>query len=622
MKAARRFRRVLINRRMQWLLDGLCGATALTFAYMLRFDGVIPSFDRWPLLFGVTALLFITPALFSVAGGYRATWQYFGRRDFAILAIRALPINVAMFLLRVIAPKYLATPYTVIIANYFLVLALSSAVRMLRRLDHELVHRQIGTQRILIVGTAPTLLGAVHQLQLLYARNLVGIVIDDTSLVRMKVAGIPILGQSSDLRSILGRHRVDMVFLCSADYPAIQEVIRIASDLDVPVNLLPSPLDLTSNRVRVSKTLTVNSLHSDDKLCTPDLSPAVVQCLTGRTVLVTGAGGSIGSEIVRQICQIPLTSLLMLDHNENSLFELLNEIGRTPNRIPVVADIRDRAALRNLFASHRPEVILHAAAYKHVPMMELNPCEAVLNNVCGTSEIIEAAVAFSAERVVMISSDKAVRPSSVMGATKRLAEIVVQQRANGSGSGEQLTNFACVRFGNVLGSRGSVLPIFLKQIFAGGPVTVTHEEMTRYFMTIPQAVSLVLQAATLASNGDIYMLDMGDPVRIMDFARELIELSGLTPGKDVHIEVVGSRPGEKLHEQLWDEDAHVTPTAISCVYRVRGTDVDSSFPVLLEELIDAARARQVEKVHTLLHKLPIDFLTEKKSDIAAVLTRT
>jgi FlaA1/EpsC-like NDP-sugar epimerase len=253
--------------------------------------------------------------------------------------------------------------------------------------------------------------------------------------------------------------------------------------------------------------------------------------------------------------------------------------------------------------------------------MELNPCESVLNNVGGTRELVDAAVEFYAERFVMISSDKAVHPSSVMGATKRVAEIVVQQQASLIDNSKPRTHFACVRFGNVLGSRGSVLPIFLRQIASGGPVTVTHEDMTRYFMTIPQAVRLVLEAATLASAGDVYMLDMGDPVRIMDFARDVIELSGLTLGRDIHIEVVGTRPGEKLHEQLWSEDAHVVPTEFAHVFRVRAQKVDASFPNLLASLIDAARDRRPDDVLSLLHSLPIHFLIEQSNPIAAVLTR-
>ena len=620
-RIAPRIKPWLIRRPTQWILDGICGATAILLAYLFRFDFAIPQPEWLVALTWAGVLFVVTPVAFSIAGGRRATWQFFGHRDFARLAIRALPISLVMILLRAFVSGRWLVPYSVAVMGYVLVLALVSCLRMTRRLEHELLLRQSGSERVLIVGTPPTLLGAIRQLQPLYGQGLIGIVIDDDSLHQMRVAGISVLGQCSELRAIVARQRIDLLFLCSADFPNMAEIIRVASEFEITVKLLPSPQDLIDNRVRVSRNLTVDSLDNRDRCSTGRISPVVAQCLSGRTVLVTGAGGSIGSEIARQVSSLGLKKLIVLDNNENSIFELLNELGRRPSLMPVIADIRNRDAIRHLFATERPDVILHAAAYKHVPMMELNPCEAVTNNVGGTSVLVQAAVEFYSERLVMISSDKAVHPSSVMGATKRVAEIVVQQQASKIEDSKPQTHFACVRFGNVLGSRGSVLPIFLKQIANGGPVTVTHEDMTRYFMTIPQAVRLVLEAATLASAGDVYMLDMGDPVRIMDFAREVIELSGMVPGKDIDIQVVGTRPGEKLHEQLWNEDAHVVPTEFAHVFRVRAPKVDPSFPYLLGGLIEAAQERRPDDVLSLLHSLPIHFLTEQSNPIAAVLTR-
>jgi FlaA1/EpsC-like NDP-sugar epimerase len=612
----------LIRRPTQWLLDGICGSVAVVLAYLLRFDFTIPQPVRIAALAWAAVLFVATPIAFSLAGGRRATWQFFGHRDFLRLTARALPITLIIIILRAFLPGHAFVPYSVAVMDYVLVLGLASCLRMTRRLEHELLLRQTGAERVLIVGTTPTLLGAIRQLQPLYGQGLIGIVIDDDSLHMMRVAGISVLGQCSELRAIVARQHIDLIFLCSADFPNMAEIIRVASEFEITVKLMPSPQDLIDNRVRVSRNLTVDSLDHRDRRSTDRMSPVVAQCLSGRTVLVTGAGGSIGSEIARQVSSLDLKKLIVLDNNENSIFELLNELGRRPSLMPVIADIRNRDAIRNLFATERPDVILHAAAYKHVPMMELNPCESVTNNVAGTSVLVQAAVEFYSERLVMISSDKAVHPSSVMGATKRVAEIVVQQQASKTVDDSMpRTHFACVRFGNVLGSRGSVLPIFLRQIANGGPVTVTHEDMTRYFMTIPQAVRLVLEAATLASAGDVYMLDMGDPVRIMDFAREVIELSGMVPGKDIDIQVVGTRPGEKLHEQLWNEDAHVVPTEFAHVFRVRAPKVDPSFPYLLGTLIEAAQERRPDDVLSILHSLPIHFLAEQSNPIAAVLTR-
>jgi FlaA1/EpsC-like NDP-sugar epimerase len=327
-------------------------------------------------------------------------------------------------------------------------------------------------------------------------------------------------------------------------------------------------------------------------------------------VLITGAGGSIGSEISRQVSRLGVNKAILLDRDENSIFELQNQLaesGSSSQIVPLVADIRDRQQMRHIFERHRPEVVLHAAAFKHVGIMEQNPCEAVLNNVMGTRYLAEMAIEFEAKRFLMISTDKAVKPTSVMGATKRVAELLVRSlAASNDGRDPQI---ACVRFGNVVGSRGSVVPIFLRQIAAGGPVTITHEEMTRYFMTIPEAVQLVMQASTLPSSGTIYTLDLGDPVRITDLANKLIEMSGLRPGKDIRIQFVGARPGEKLHEQLWYEDCPVTPTSFARVLALEGRAVPS-IEEALRELEELAFARQDDAVLQLLRDMPIEFRAE------------
>jgi FlaA1/EpsC-like NDP-sugar epimerase len=621
-RVAPRLKPWLVHRRTQWLLDAFSGAFAIVLAYLFRYDFAVPAAEQQHMFLWALLLFFMTPVMFSISGGYRATWQFFGHRDLTQLCLRALPVCAILLLARFFSASHALIPYSVAIMEFGLVVCLASSVRMVRRLEHEVAASESGAERVLIVGTPETLVGAIRMLQPIYATGLKGLLVDDEQLAHMKIAGIPVLGVCSDLASAIANHNLSLIFVCAADFPGMTDIIQCAAEFDVPVKLLPSPQDLIDNRVRVSKVLSVDSIRGRKVVAATEMAPEVVRCLTGRTVLVTGAGGSIGSEIARQIANLGLAKLIVLDHNENAIFELLNELGRRPSLIPVIADIRDREAIRHLFESERPDVVLHAAAYKHVPMMELNPCESVLNNVAGTQILVDAAVEFYTERLVMISSDKAVRPSSVMGATKRVAEIVVQSKASRKlVKNEPQTHFACVRFGNVLGSRGSVLPIFLRQIANGGPVTVTHEDMTRYFMTIPQAVRLVLQAATLASSGDVYMLDMGDPVRIMDFAREVIELSGLTPGRDIAIEVVGTRPGEKLHEQLWSEDAHVVPTDFTHVFRVRAPKVEPLFRPMLDSLLEAAQERRADDVLQMLHSLPIDFLTEKTSRVAAVLTR-
>jgi len=346
--------------------------------------------------------------------------------------------------------------------------------------------------------------------------------------------------------------------------------------------------------------------------------PVVVEAFRGRTVLITGAGGSIGAELSRQVARLPVSTLVLLDQDENAIFEISNELnksGATTRLVPVVGDIRDKAQVQRVFRTTRPHIVLHAAAYKHVPVMEENVSEAVINNVLGTREIADAAIEGGAERFLMISTDKAVRPTSIMGATKRIAELLVQERG-AQFSGRHQTRCSCVRFGNVMGSRGSVVPIFLRQIADGGPITITHEEMTRYFMTIPEAVQLVLQAVTLGSLGDLYMLDMGDPVKIADLARRLIRMSGLQPDKDIEIEIVGTRPGEKIHEQLWSEGAEVSETPFERVLSVHSSEVPTGFVKTLCELEEAALTRDDSEVRRQLEGIPIEFRSHAQAQAA------
>jgi len=300
-------------------------------------------------------------------------------------------------------------------------------------------------------------------------------------------------------------------------------------------------------------------------------------------VLVTGAGGSIGSELCRQVAAVGPSSLVIVDHAENNLFEIdleLRDRGHSPT--PVVADCRDPELMEQVFADHRPEIVFHAAAYKHVPMMELNPIQAIANNALATATLADLAVRHRVERFCLISTDKAVEPKTVMGGTKALAERVVEMHGHDTG-----TRFAAVRFGNVLGSSGSVLPIFRRQIAAGGPVTVTHPDMTRYFMTIPEAVQLVIEATGIAEGGDVFVLDMGEPVRIMDLAHNMIRLSGMEPGRDIQVEVTGVRPGEKLHEELFNLDEEVRPTRYGGILRATRPALDHQ---VLQERIAQLRA--------------------------------
>ncbi len=613
-----RFGRWIFHRNVQILLDVITAAIALIYAYVLRFDFRIPATQRGTIWIWLCVLAFGRPAVFLVTRGYNAIWRFFDVGDALHLALRSLPITLVLLITRAFIHKPPVIPYSVLILEFGIFVGCASGLRMIRRLGYEWPNRKSGKPRALIVGNEATLAAAVRHLQACGEARIVGLLSEEPRLVGLYIAGIPVMGTPSDLPHLLATQKIELVILSGANLQCSHQIIVCVAGFDIHLRILPSLGDLIGERVRVSRTISIEHVVDSHEEQSNFIHPAVMECFAEQTVLVTGAGGSIGSEIARQVAELGVRTLIVLDHDENSIFELMNQLSikSTKTVIPIVGNIRDRELVRRSFERFQPEVVIHAAAYKHVPVMEDNCCEAVLNNIFGTRELVNAAIESGCGRMVMISTDKAVRPSSVMGATKRLAEMVVQGPVSKGAFRTHQTHFACVRFGNVLGSRGSVVPIFLRQIAAGGPLTITHEEMTRYFMTIPQAVQLVLQATTLASCGDIYMLDMGDPVKIIDFAKEIIKMAGLIPGKDIEIKVIGSRPGEKLHEQLWREDSLITSTPFPRVCQVKAARVPTNFSYRLDELEKLARGRSSNDIiRALLRQLPIDYETSAQEDV-------
>jgi FlaA1/EpsC-like NDP-sugar epimerase len=438
----------------------------------------------------------------------------------------------------------------------------------------------------------------------------IGLLAPDAKLVGSRISGFTVIGTPDGLASHLASGQVDLILVADSDLGCIGDTIATAVNFEVEARLLPSAKGIVSGEVRVSAKPTPEVALGLNRSLEFEPHPLVVEAFLGRTVLVTGAGGSIGSELSRQVADLAVKRVLLLDQDENAMFNIHTELSRTnPDTpvIPLVADIRDAARMRSIFARYNPHIVLHAAAYKHVPVMEHNCSEAVLNNVIGTRNVAELAVDFAAERFLLISTDKAVNPSSMMGATKRMAELLVQELARRSAGNANATHCTCVRFGNVAGSNGSVIPIFLKQIAAGRPVTITNEEMTRYFMTIPEAVQLVLQAASIGSTGETYLLDMGNPIRIKDLARRLIQMSGLRPDIDIPIQITGLRPGEKLHEKLWSDSAQVYQTAFPRVLNVHPIPLPPDFSSHLECLENAAYTRDDLATRRTLMKMPINF---------------
>ena len=455
----------------------------------------------------------------------------------------------------------------------------------------------------------------------------VGFLDDDLGKHDVRIHGIPVLGDRQAIPEMVAAHEVKLVIIAmpTASGKTIREIIAICGKAGVGTRIVPGLYELLGGAVSVQQ---LREVQIEDLLRRAPVQIDAAQVATlvrGKRVLVTGAGGSIGSELCRQIARLDPAELVLLGHGENSIFDIHNELKGAGSRAkdapstfdlepstihPVIADIRDADRLHAVLGQYRPEVVFHAAAHKHVPLMESNEVEAVTNNVLGTRNLVRAAMQAGVTHFVLISTDKAVNPVSIMGTTKRIAELIVQQAAQQSGQA-----FVAVRFGNVLGSRGSVIPFFRKQIAAGGPVTVTHPEMRRYFMTIPEAVQLVLQAAAIGHGGEVFVLDMGDPVLIKDLACDLIRLSGLEPGHDIDVVFTGLRPGEKLYEELFSDHEAYNRTQHQKVFVSQNGRVPeqvwASCPeAAVDDLIAAAQHGDAGEVRRLLRTLVPEYQAE------------
>jgi len=541
-------------------------------AYWLRFEGDFDSAIRHQIIYTIAPLVIIKMACLMFFDLYSGMWRYAGIRDM-LNVIRASASGSFLFV------GYLAMFHHfagfsrgVLVADFVLTILLISGMRLFIRLyyqrDKEFFQEisffrktKKETKKVLIVGTgnlAESLLREFRDLNKLNYK-VIGFVEGNISNTGMKIHGVPILGCLKDIPDLAAYYEIEDVLIADRNLESkeIAGIIESCEGLGVHFKVVPSLSDrIVNNVVDNIRDIKVEDLLKREPI-TLDMH-LVRSEIQNRTVLITGAGGSIGSELARQIYNFNPRKIILLDNAETPLYQIDIELQRRGGRteiIPCIGDIRSRRGLDRIFNRYKPEFVYHAAAYKHVPMMELSPLDAVNNNIIGTFKLAGVANKHHVKKFVMISTDKAVRPTSVMGTTKRVAEMVVQSM-NGNG-----TKFVVVRFGNVLGSNGSVVPLFQSQIAAGGPVTVTHPEVTRYFMTIPEAVMLVLQAGSVGKGGELFLLDMGEPVKIVDMAKNMIRLAGLTPEKDIKIEYVGLRPGEKLYEELLIDGEGIIDTA-------------------------------------------------------------
>ncbi len=556
-------------------------------AFRLRFDTDLPVYYERYLSWQVLGLVAaIKLGIFALFGFYNRWWRYVSTRDMWGAARGVVAASLVTFLVFSFFEVHVAAvPRTVWIIDGLLTLALVAGSRMLAR---TIIERPQG-RSIVARGKEVIVVGAGDAAQLMLKEMLrtpalgytpIGLIDDDPRKKNLRLHGIRVLGTSDELPHILRDRRPDelLIAIPSASGEARQRIVDIASAEGVVMKTLPGLHELIAGDLDLAGQ--IRPVEVEDVLGREPVEvdiDAIAGYLSGETVLVTGAGGSIGAELCRQISRVGPARLVLVDHSEPALFEIERELVDErgfPAALPVLADVKNRAKMRQVFEAYRPSVVFHAAAYKHVPLIESNPVEAVRNNTLATRTVAEVAVEFGADRFVLISTDKAVNPKTVMGQSKALCEWIVEAFGHRN---DVSTRFVAVRFGNVLGSSGSVIPIFRRQIAKGGPLTLTHPEMTRYFMTIPEAVQLVVQAGAIGGRGRVFVLDMGEPVSILELARKMIRLSGREPDRDIAIEVVGARPGEKLHEELWTEDDQVTPSEHPAIMQLDRPSIDAAW---------------------------------------------
>jgi FlaA1/EpsC-like NDP-sugar epimerase len=539
-------------------------------AFLLRFDGAISKSD-WrlftqmlPWLVAIRMIIFIPFRL------YQGLWRYTGLQDLASIFGAVCVSSAIFFTLVTWGISVSAYPRSIYVIDSLVLVFLMGGVRLVRRVYRSPYGPQ-AERKVLIFGAGDAGEMIVRDMinNPFYRVEPVGFIDDDLRKVGRRIHNVRVLGTRADLPRIIERTRPDEVLVAMprAELSVIRGVLKSLEGFNVAIKTLPNLRDVLDGKVTFSQ---IRNLSLEDLLERPPvgLDPEPLRRLiSGRRVMVTGAGGSIGSELCRQILAFEPAALILFERYENSLYAIANDLAARRGgdvAVPVVGDVTDHHRINRVMALHSPELVLHAAAHKHVPLMEQSPCEAIKNNVFGTLNVAEAAARHGVSRFILISTDKAVKPSSVMGASKRVAERAVLTLVDQSS-----TSFVVVRFGNVLGSNGSVVPRFLDQIKAGGPVTVTHPEMRRFFMLIPEAVQLVLHAAAIGHGGVTCVLEMGEQIRIVDMARTLIRLAGFIPEREIPIEFVGLRPGEKLYEELTGEDEIVESSATDKIMLVR-----------------------------------------------------
>lgn len=616
-------KRFIINKRalLKIFIDGSVWSVITLFAFYLRLD--IEIFRNLSDI--ISVMCFVVPLKFIIVaanGHHKVSWRYSNLMDFVTPGISVFIFTVIfivfiyLFQGRLMIPRTVPLIDAVMSTIAFLTLRLASNLYYRR---HKLIHKYVtipqSRRHVIIAGAGES--GMIICSELLrhpeMGLEIVGFLDDNPQKQRMRIKGIEVLGKIEDLPLISSGEKIDEIIIAmpSESGNTIRRIMETAAESHIACRTVPGLYDLISGAASVNQ---LRSIQVEDLLRRKPVhldTTLIEHYLKGKRVLVSGAGGSIGSEIVRQVAKYYPLEIILLGRGENTIHELVKETERSLAYLkitPKIADVRDSDTLYKIFSDTQPEVVFHAAAHKHVYLMESNPHQAILNNVVGTKILTELCLTHQVKTFVNISTDKAINPTSVMGASKRIAEYVVQNAATKAAPDQ---TFVSVRFGNVLGSRGSVVPIFQDQIARGGPVTVTHPEMKRYFMTIPEASQLVLQAGAMNMNGSVFVLDMGEPVKIVDMASDLIRLSGLEPDVDIKIKFTGIKPGEKLFEELLTSEEGTDVTSHDKIFMARKNGAPENLDAYLNELFQVARVGSAADVRSKIKDLVPTFTNGK-----------
>jgi FlaA1/EpsC-like NDP-sugar epimerase len=553
-----RYRRLIIV-----LLDLVLCVVSFWLAFYIRFEGNIPHIHLPVFLKNLPLIVGIRFVCFWFFGLYRGIWRYASINDLVNLFKAIISSTILFILFVVFSHGLIGFPRSVFIIDALLTIILVGGSRFTLRIFREVQFKEnIHTlKRALIIGAGDAGDAVLREVRnnpkLNY--NVVGFIDDDKMKQKMNIQGVSVVGTKSDIARLVKKKKINEIIIAmpSATRQQMKSIVEECEKTNANLKTIPAIGDMINGTVSFSQ---IREVQIEDLLGRDVVeidTESIRKYLSGKKVLVTGAGGSIGAEICRQIMKFDLKSLVLFGRGEHSIYNVYQELKGSGNKaslFQVIGDVINRKKIEGTFRKYKPEIVFHAGADKHVPLLESNPDEAVLNNVIGTKNLVEVSEEFKIERVVSVSTDKAADPVSVMGCTKRIAELIIQGRKH------PVTKSIGVRFGNVLGSRGSVIPLFREQIKKGGPVTVTHSEMVRYFMTVPEAARLVLQAGAIGGGGEIFLLDMGNPIKIVDLARQMIRLSGFEPEVDIPVKFVGLRPGEKLEETLTGKDEKISRT--------------------------------------------------------------